>query len=727
VPLVRQMEEADCGAACLAMALGFLGKRVRLDDLRDLTGTGRDGVSALALVQSARACGLNSRGVHADIDDLRHLPRGSILHWEFTHFVVFEAAARNGIRVVDPAKGRRFVPMEMLRRAYTGVAILFEITPEFDPGTAPPKRTWRYLRPILGQSKNMRRVIVTSLIIRLMALALPLLTALVVDEIVPRDDHHLLAIFALGIAMVVGYQFLAAFLRANLLLDLRTRLDLGLTMGFVDHLVRLPYAFFLRRSSGDLMMRMQSNSAVREILTSGSLSALLDGAFASLYLIVLFVVSPALGWLVLALALLEILTLVTSWRRNQRLMSDSLQAQADAQSYAYELLAGIETLKAAGAEQRAAERWSGLFLNQVSVDLTRGRLTAAVESVMSTLNAGSPLLILLVGTYGVLAGQLSLGTMLSAAALAAGFLSPLASLVSSGLSLQVMTSYMERINDVLDTPQEKAGRRLRPAGPLTGAVRAENISFAYGSRSAAVVRGVSLDIRAGQHVGIAGRSGSGKSTLAGLLLGLYEPTSGRICYDGQDLAELDGRSVRRQLGIVTQHPYVFGSTVRENIALADPDIAMDAVIQAARTACIHDDIAAMPMGYDTPLNDGGASLSGGQRQRIALARALVQHPSILLLDEATSELDTLTEQLLYRNLAMIKATTIVIAHRLTTIRNADLIIVMDDGEIAEAGTHDGLIAHHGKYWSLVDAQSPAISGRPSLISQAVGGHDAVGR
>ena len=710
MPLVRQMEEADCGAACLAMALGFLGKRVRLDDLRDLTGTGRDGVSALALVQSARACGLNSRGVHADIGDLRHLPRGSILHWEFTHFVVLEAATRNGIRVVDPAKGRRFVPMEMLRRAYTGVAILFEITPEFDRGTAPPKRTWRYLRPIIGQSRNLLRVIMTSLIIRLMALALPLLTAIVVDEIVPRDDHHLLAIFALGTAMVLGYQFLAAFLRANLLLDLRTRLDLGLTMGFVDHLVRLPYAFFLRRSSGDLMMRMQSNSSVREILTSGSLSALLDGAFASIYLIGLFVVSPALGWLVLVLALLEILTMVTSWRRNQRLMSDSLQAQADAQSYAYELLAGIETLKAAGAEHRAAERWSSLFLNQVGVDLTRGRLTAAVESVMSTLNAGSPLLILLVGTYGVLAGQLSLGTMLSAAALAAGFLGPLASLISSGLALQVLTSYMERINDVLDTPQEKAGRRLRPAGPLTGAVRAENVSFAYASRSAAVVKSVSLDIGAGQHVGIVGRSGSSKSTLASLLLGFYEPTSGRICYDGQDLAELDGRSVRRQLGIVTQHPYVFGSTVRENIALADPDIAMGAVIQAARIACIHDDIAAMAMGYDTPLHDGGASLSGGQRQRIALARALVQHPAVLLLDEATSELDTLTEQLLYRNLTQIRATTIVIAHRLTTIRNADLIIVMDDGEIAETGTHEGLIARRGRYWSLVNAQSPAVSG-----------------
>jgi len=236
------------------------------------------------------------------------------------------------------------------------------------------------------------------------------------------------------------------------------------------------------------------------------------------------------------------------------------------------------------------------------------------------------------------------------------------------------------------------------------------VSFSYTPLAPDAVRNVSLDIRAGQHVGIVGRSGSGKSTLAHLMLGLYQPTSGRIEYDRQDLADLDARSVRRQLGIVTQHPYVFGSSVRQNIALTNPGLSLEAVMAAAKAACIHDDIAAMPMGYDTPLHDGGASLSGGQRQRIALARALVHRPSILLLDEATSELDTVTEQTVYGNLAEISATTIVIAHRLTTVRNADLIIVMAGGEIAETGTHAELLALRGEYWSLVRAQSPTVSG-----------------
>ena len=713
VPLVRQMEEADCGAACLAMALGYFGRLMSLDELRVMTGTGRDGVTALSLVQAARASGLTARGVQASASAVRELPRGTILHWEFSHFVVLDRATRQGIQVVDPARGRCVIREDELRRAYTGVAIMLEPGPGFVNGGTRDQGTWRYVRPILRQARGLGRVLVTSLILRVTALAIPLTTALVIDQLVPRDDSHLLGVLAVGVVLVIGYQLLGAFLRGNQLLELRTRLDMGLTMGFVDHLVELPYSFFLRRSAGDLMMRMQSNTSVRDILTSGSLSAVLDGAFASLYLILLFIVSPDLGLLVLVLALVQILVLIASWRRNRRLMSDSLQAQARSQSYAYELLAGIETLKAAGAEQRAAARWGTLFRRQVSIDLARGRLTAAVDSVMGTLTVGAPLLILLAGTLEVVDGQITLGTMFSATALAAGFLSPLGTLVSSGLQLQLLASYVERINDVLDTPREQASRQPRRAAPLAGAVRADRVSFRYTALAPLVVSDVSLEVHPGQHIGIVGRSGSGKSTLAHLLLGLYRPTEGSICFDGHDLAGLDVRSVRRQLGIVTQHPYVFGSTIRQNIALINPALPMEDVTRAAELACIDTDIKAMPLGYDTPLHDGGGSLSGGQRQRIALARALVSRPAILLLDEATSELDTVTEEMVYRNLATVRATTIVIAHRLSTIRNADLIVVMDGGRIAEAGTHQDLLALGGIYTALAHAQS-SMTDTPEL-------------
>jgi ATP-binding cassette subfamily B protein len=633
------------------------------------------------------------------------VPPGSILHWRLGHFVVLERLTRSGIRIVDPGAGRRVVPMEEVRSAYTGVALLFEPTDSFERTPSPNKGTWRYLRPIVRETRGLVRVLSTSLLIRLVALALPLLTALVVDEIVPHDDRHLLVVLTGGAAVVVGYHFLSAFLRAQQLLELRTRLDMGLTSGFVRHLVDLPFAFFLRRSAGDLMMRMNSNTAVREILTTGSLSAVLDGAFASLYLILLFLISPILAGVALLVAVLEIATMVISWRRNQRLMSDSLKAQADAQSYAYELLSGMETLKASGAEHRGADHWGRLFARQVNADLRRGRLDATVQSVMATLKISAPLLLLLVGAFQVLDGNLTLGTMLSVAALATGFLEPLSTLVTSGLQMQQIASYMERINDVLDKPREQEDAQVRPAGHLEGRLRAVDVSFSYGPLSPLVVRDVSLDIRPGQHIGVVGRSGSGKSTLARLLLGLYRPTSGRIEFDGQDLADLDLVSVRRQLGIVTQRPYLFGTSIRENIALTDPTLPLEAVVEAAKLACIDDEITGMPMGYDTRLHDGGASISGGQRQRLALARALAHRPAILLLDEATSELDTVTEQQVYENLAQVASTTIVIAHRLSTVRNADLIVVMDRGAVVETGTHEELIAHHGMYWQLLNAQS----------------------
>jgi ATP-binding cassette, subfamily B, bacterial len=710
VPWVRQMQLADCGAACLGMVLAYYGRQVPLDELRQTTNTNRDGVDALAVTRAAQRYGLSAQGVVADLDVLAHLPPATILHWEFTHFVVFERLRRHGVEVVDPALGRRRLSMEVFRRSYTGVAITFEPGEDFQTSALRTTGTWRYLRPLLGQSRRLTRVLVASVLLRLLALALPLLTGLLVDQIVPRDDRELLVVAGVVMAAVVGYFFLATLLRSHLLLQLRTRLDVHLTTAFVEHLVDLPYAFFLGRSAGDLMMRLQSNTVVREFLTTGTISALIDGGLASLYLVLLFMLSPPLAALVLGLSLLQVMVLVLSWRRSQHLMSESLQIEAKSQSYTFELLAGIETLKAAGAERRAADHWEQLFIDQVNVALRRGRLNAWVDAVMFTLQLGSPLAILVYGGVQVLDGNLSLGTMLAAAALAAGFLEPLATLIETGLKLQLLRSYMERINDVLDAPREQEGQTVATAPRLTGRVRADGVSFAYGGPLAdPVVEDVSLEVQPGQLVGIVGRSGSGKSTLAGLLLGLYPPTSGRILFDGRDLAELDLKSLRGQIGIVTQRPYLFGGTIRQNIALSNPEMPLEMVVDAAKLACIHDEIVAMPMGYETLLVDGGASLSGGQQQRIALARALAHRPTILLLDEATSDLDSVNERRAKHNISALGCTRIVIAHRLSTIVDADLILVMKDGRIVQRGSHHELMALPGAYRDQVVAQLGSMS------------------
>jgi ABC-type bacteriocin/lantibiotic exporter with double-glycine peptidase domain len=542
----------------------------------------------------------------------------------------------------------------------------------------------------------------------LFALAAPLLTAVVVDRVVPADDAQLLLVVGIvGLAMA-GYYFLAALIRAHVLLELRTRLDAQLALGFISHLVSLPYGFFLKRSAGDLMLRLRSNSVVREFLTTGAISGILDGGMACVYLVILAFLNWQLALLVFALGLLQVVVLAVSAARTRQLMAESLEAESRSGSYVYQLLAGIEALKAAGAEQRGVERWSNLFAAEINASLARGRLSATVDAEMSGLRMASPLAVLTFGTVQVLAGNLSLGTMLALSVLAVGFLEPLAQLVATGTQLQLLSSYMARINDVLDTPREQHGVSVTAANTLTGHIEARSISFRYSPLAALVVNNVSLTIVAGQRVAIVGRSGSGKSTLAHLLLGLYVPDSGQILYDGSDLNGLEAHSVRQQIGIVTQSAYLFGSTVRENIALVDPALRLEDIQRAARLACIDDDILCMPMGYETVLADGGASLSGGQRQRVAIARALVQLPRIVLLDEATSALDAITESQVYRNLGGLKnCTIIVIAHRLNTIVDADLILVMDGGRLVETGRHADLMARRGVYHMLVQDQANA--------------------
>jgi ATP-binding cassette, subfamily B, bacterial len=708
VPYVAQLGLADCAAACVGMTLAYYGRYVPLEDLREATGTGRDGADAAGILEATRRYGLTAQAVKAGLDDLACLPRGSILHWDFDHFIVFEKVTRRGVAAVDPAVGRRTVPWAAFGKSYTGVAIICEPGPDFTRGGHAHASPYRYLRPILRQAVPARRVLVLSALLQLLALAIPLFTAVVVGRIVPAGDRHLLVILAVALAAVAGYYFLVSLVRARVLVHLRTHLDQELTTGFVRHLADLPYAFFLSRSAGDLMMRMQSNATVREILTAGSLSAILDGGMATMYLVLLLAISPPLGVLVLGLGAAQVTVTVLVRRKNQRLMMESLEAEARSDSYAYQLLAGIEDLKSAGAEDPAVERWSGLFAREIEVALDRGRLSALVDSVTAALQLISPLALLTVGAVLVLDGTLSLGTMVGLTVLGAGFLEPLAVLVTTGLELQMLGSYMARINDVLDTPTEQQGRAVRPAGRLSGHIQADGLSFRYGALAPLAVDGVSVQIRPGQLVAIVGRSGSGKTTLARLLVGLYEPEAGSVRYDGTDLRELEARSVRRQLGIVTQESYVFGISVRDNIALTVPDLAQDDVVRAARLACIDQDIDAMTMGYATVLVEGGASLSGGQRQRLVLARALARRPSILLLDEATSALDAVTEEAVYRNVASLGATSIVIAHRLSTVSRADTIVVMDGGRVVEQGTHHELLARGGRYRELFSGQVEAV-------------------
>jgi ABC-type bacteriocin/lantibiotic exporter with double-glycine peptidase domain len=705
IPYIQQMSATECGAACLAMALALFGKHAPLAEVRQVAGVDRDGATALSILHAARWYGLRARGVKLELEGLPYLDRGAILHWEFSHFVVFDRLRKDGVKIIDPASGHRVVSFDQFNRSFTGVALTLSPAEEFRQTGQQRNVVWSYVRQFLGQTRLWGRIAVVSVLLQLFALGLPLLTGTLVDRIIPRGDAGLLHLLGAGLIGIVVFSALASVLRAQLLLHLRTKLDAKMTLGFLDHLVSLPFGFFQQRSEGDLMMRVSSNATIREMLTSSALSGLLDGALAISYLAILLIANAAMGAIVLSLALLQAAVFLFSYRRYQDLMSQDLQTQAKAQSYLVQMLAGIETLKANGVEERAVEQWSNLFVDGLNVSLSRGRLSATVDSLMGGLKSGSPLLVMWFGGWLAMNGDLSLGTMLALNALAAGFLGPVSTVISTSLQLQLLRSYVERIDDVLAAPPEQDKNEVVPAPALRGEIELRDISFSYSANSSSAgLHGVSVKIEPGQKVAIVGQSGAGKSTLAKLLLGLYRPSSGNILFDGVDLSEYDLRSVRRQCGIVTQRSHLFSGTIRENISLNDPGIPLDAVTEASKLACLHRDVAGMPMGYETVLADGGSSISGGQRQRVALARALVNRPAIVLLDEATSELDSITEAEAHRNLSRLNCTRIVIAHRLSTITDADLILVMDNGKLVEQGTHRKLLESAGHYARLIAAQ-----------------------
>ncbi len=704
IPFVQQLEAADCGSACLAMVLGSFGKTVALDELRGVIGSSR-GIDASEILQGAARYGLRGRGIQLELEDLVHLPSGTILHWAFNHFVVLDRVRRNSVEIVDPSSGRRRIPMDKFRRQFTGIALVFEPEDTFTPTPPGASKTWRYLRQLGTQRKLIARVVVTSIALRILALALPVLTVMVVDRVVPRSDYSLLMVVSAGLGAVLAFQTLSTLIRAHLLIELRTRMDTKMTIGFLSHLMGLPYAYFSRRSAGDLQLRVQSNTNIRELLTSSLLSTLLDGGLAVVYLVLLYILSPVLATVTLLTGGLQIVVLWFSRRRYAQLTAQDLESQAKAQSYLVQMLVGIETLKVAGAEDRALDQWANLYVDELNVALQRSRLTALADAINGLLQAAAPLVLLGVGASLVIQGGLSLGTMLATTAVATGFLTPLSSLMSSWLQLQMLGSYVDRIDDVLSAePEQRRGQTIPPPR-LSGGIELDRVSFRYGPTEPLVVRDVSLTITPGSTVAIVGRSGSGKSTLAALLLGLHKPTEGKIHYDGYDLKELDHKLLRQQLGMVPQHPFIFAGPIRQNIALIDPDISFDRVVSAARRACVDADIRALPMGYQTVVADGGSTLSGGQRQRIALARALLHEPAILLLDEATSSLDATTERAVMTNLTELRSTRIVIAHRLSTIVQADRIVVIEGGRVVEIGNHEELLALEGVYAALVADQT----------------------
>lgn len=701
------MSALECGAACLSMILTYHGRRTSVADCRNELDVGRDGLTALVIAKAARMHGLRVSAYSLNLQDFRFVQLPAIVHWHFNHFVVVEKWSRGKAIIVDPAIGRLSLTAEEFDAGFTGVVLMFEPGVHFERTTTVKQSLWRrYLLKYVLKSPNvLLQIIGATLLLQALGLAFPLFTKLLVDYVLPFQVRGVLTICGLGMVLVVVAQMVTSYLRGALLLFIQTRLDSQMMLDFFEHLLSLPFKFFQQRSSGDLLMRLSSNTVIRELLTSQTLSIVLDGSLVLIYLLIILTQATNFGLIVLVIGLLQVSLLVATTRRVQTLMQSDLSAQSKSQSYLVEALTRIEAIKSAGAEQRTLDHWSNLFFSQINVSLQRGHLAILIDTGMMALRLLSPLVLVWFGAYRVLDGSMSLGTMLALNALAAAFLSPLSSLVSNGQRLQLVGSHLDRVADVLDAEPEQVINGDYEVSSLTGRIELNNVSFRYDLNAPEVLKNISLRIDAGQKVAIVGRTGSGKSTLGKLLLGLYAPTQGQIMYDDVPLESMNCRELRRQFGVVLQDSLLFSGSVRQNIAFNDPRLSLDRVKESARLAVIDQEIEKMPMGYETLVSEGNGGLAGGQRQRLSIARALAHQPVILLLDEATSHLDAITERRVDQNLSRLSCTRIVIAHRLSTIINADLIVVLDQGRIVERGSHKSLLAQHGWYAELVSSQT----------------------
>ncbi|MGW4640583.1 peptidase domain-containing ABC transporter [Sphaerisporangium sp. NPDC004334] len=702
VPLRHQLTSTECAAACLAMIASFHGRDTKVAECRELLGIGRDGVSAAHLIAAAPRMGL-----HARTERVAHLDGTDepvIAYLSDHHFVVVERVTARRVRIADPGAGRLWQSREDFDRRYGGVLVRVTPGPDFTRRRT-PMREWlmlRYLRDFValpGSRGLLGVVLACAVVLKTLALVLPIATQQVVDTFVPDRRADILPVFAIVVAGTTVLAGAMTLLRELVVLGLRVRAEATLGRRLIRHMLRLPLSFFIQRRRGDLLARLGSVSTTRETVTQRLLTMVLDAALLTGYLIGLAVLAPGYVPVVVVLGGVHVLLVVRLSPRTAAVYQRELSAKAEEQSYLTETLEAVIPVKANGVEERAEQHWAGLFDRYRAALAVRGRITAGLEALHQALTTAAPLLLLLTGLALVLNGSMTIGTALAASTVALAVLAPIQGLAGAGQSYPMLRSQIERVYDIVDADEEPSGQvRLAPDAP--SGVEVEGLVFHYQSDGPPVLSGLAFAVQPGDKLGIVGRTGSGKSTIALLVLGLLRPTAGTVRHGGHDLSDLDVHDLRSRCGAVLQDLNLFNGSIRENLTLGREDATEAEVVRAARIAGLHDDVVAMPMGYGTLVGEAGAALSAGQRQRVALARALVHKPRLLILDEATSHLDPETERRVDAALSGLEVTRIVISHRLSAIRDAHQILVLDRGRVVERGRHEELIAREGTYREL---------------------------
>lgn len=704
-PSILQMEAVECGAASLAMILASHGAWHPLEALRVACGVSRDGSKASNLLKAARSYGMTARGFRKEPEGLADLPWPAILHWNFNHYVVFEGMTETHAHINDPALGPRVITREELSEAFTGVVLTFEPTETFRKTSRPSGLLAAFAGRVSQSRAGLALIALVSLALVLPGVVLPVYAKLFVDGVLMLGQEHWVKplFIALGLTALIRAALTA--LRASLILRLKTKLTVTGATAFVWRVLHLPMAFFSQRSPGEIADRIEASGRVAEVISADMANAVLNWGMLLFFALVLIGYDPVLGLMTVGLGLpnLLVLRLVQA-----RLKQDSLRLsveQGKLGGATVGILYNIETIKASGLETSSFGRWAGIHARMLNTAQSLGgksMITALAPPLLGGLIEAA---ILGVGAWRIMGGALTIGDLVAFQLLAASFTAPLVSLVALSPKLAQIRADLNRVDDALRNPPDPltAPDAGAAAGPplLEGAVDIDAITFGYNPLGEPLLDRLSLKARPGERIALVGRSGCGKSTLGRIVCGLVAPWSGAVRIDGEPLPALDPYRRAANIAYVDQDIFLFEGTVRENLTLWNPDIPDDAITRALEDAAMLDDIVARPGELDARVEEGGRNFSGGQRQRLEIARALVADPAVLVLDEATAALDPQTEKRIDDNLRRRGCTAIIIAHRLSTVRDCSEIIVMDQGRIVERGDHATLMARDGHYAELI--------------------------
>ncbi|HEY9857435.1 MAG TPA: peptidase domain-containing ABC transporter [Stenomitos sp.] len=705
---VRQRDEMDCGAACLAMISQYYGQDLGLRYFRDAAQVSKDGTSLLALAGAAEQAGFTTKGVRLSASALQKVTLPAVAHFGY-HFVVLYGVDAGGVTIADPARTIERLSFEELEKRWDGILLLLEPTPRLYTHRPEKRSTYRrYLaiaKPYMGLVKD---TLLASFLLSLLALSVPLFSQVVLDKVVVHQSQDLLNLIGLGMLVAVVFQMLAEASRTYLVGYVSMKLDIALSKYFYRHVLRLPMRFFANHRVGDITTRMGEVEGIRSFLTHGAVGTVLDAIMLIVYVAILVYYDWRLIFLVIGFALPLFLLVRFLTPRLQATYLHMAEQRGVASSRLVEQVSAIGIIKALAAEDIARWRWEKVFEGVAGLQFKLIKLGLVMSTAGHGLMQLGNLVILYIGAKMVLAGTLSVGQLIALVSIFGSIMQPVFRITSEWSEFQELKVRLQRLDDVFETAPESGPRRspIRSA-VLKGHVRFENVSFSYkGSSGPMVLKDLNMEVFPGQMVALVGRSGSGKSTLAQLVNRLFDPNDGRILFDGFDAREIPLALLRRHIGIVMQENTLFSGTILENIAYGDDDPDLSRVIEAATLANAHTFITKLPSGYGTQLAEGGLGLSGGQKQRIAIARALYHDPKVLIMDEATSALDAESEQAIMANFKAIVQgrTAILIAHRLNTIMNADQVFVLDEGQIVEAGTHRQLMQKHGMYYNLFSQQ-----------------------